>query len=337
MSRPEPQLASAAFVAERQDAWRRLHEIVTRVERSGLDVLTPKEQLELVHLYRATLSSLSVVRTIVIDRKLTEYLEALTHRAYFAIYTPRSSLLDAFGDFFVYELPRAFRLIFRPIAFAAAVLALGAIIGWLLVDGDAERFFQLMPENLAQGRTPYSTTESLRASVYAKEEAKASMLEAFSAFLFRHNAGVALLSFSLGIALGIPTLLITFYNGTLIGALFAVFHGRGLGVDMLAWLSVHGTTELLALCMASGAGLALAQAVLFPREREGRLAAAARCGRVAGTVALGAIALLLVAALLEGFARQWIQPPAQRFAIGGTAALLWAMYFSLAGRGTNDR
>lgn len=335
MSRPEPQHASATFVAERQDAWRRLHEIVTQIEQSGVDDLTPKQQLELVHLYRATLSSLSVVRSTVIDRKLTEYLEALTNRAYLAIYTPRSSLLDAFGDFFVYELPRAFRLVIRPIAFAAGVLVLGAIMGWFLVDGDAERFFQLMPEDLAQGRTPYSTTESLRGSLYIEEETKASALEAFSAFLFRHNAAVALLCFSLGIALGIPTLLLTFYNGTIIGALFAVFQGRGLGVDMLAWLSVHGTTELLALFMASGAGLALAQAVLFPRERESRLAAAARCGQVAGTVALGAIVLLLVAALLEGFARQWVQPPAQRFAIGGAAALLWAMYFSFAGRGTN--
>jgi len=41
-------------------------------------------------LYRAALSSLSVARTIVLDRNLLLYLETLSTRAFLAVYGPRA-------------------------------------------------------------------------------------------------------------------------------------------------------------------------------------------------------------------------------------------------------
>ena len=45
-------------------------------------------------LYRAALSSLSVARTIALDRNLLLYLENLALRAYLAVYGPRVSPLE---------------------------------------------------------------------------------------------------------------------------------------------------------------------------------------------------------------------------------------------------
>jgi uncharacterized membrane protein SpoIIM required for sporulation len=106
---------------------------------------------------------------------------------------------------------------------------------------------------------------------------------------------------------------------------------RGLTVEFLAWLSIHGTTELLAVLLCGGAGLSLGGAFAFP-GRLGRMESLAQKGRKAGVIAIGAVAMLFVAALLEGFGRQLILEAQLRYLIGGTALALWLVYFTLAGR-----
>ncbi len=60
-----------------------------RVERRGVRSLSLDELQRLPILYRAALSSLSVARTIALDRNLLLYLENLALRAYLAVYGPR--------------------------------------------------------------------------------------------------------------------------------------------------------------------------------------------------------------------------------------------------------
>lgn len=47
---------------------------------------------------------------------------------------------------------------------------------------------------------------------------------------------------------------------------------------------------------------------------------------------LGVILMLLVAGLLEGFARQLVTSDSARYAIAGAMFALWVGYFGLAGR-----
>ena len=53
---------------------------------------------------------------------------------------------------------------------------------------------------------------------------------------------------------------------------------------------------------------------------------------MAGLVVLGAILMLLVAGLLEGFARQLVTDDGARYAIGSAMAVAWLLYFRYAGR-----
>src|SRR3546814_2972788 len=63
------------------------------------------------------------------------------------------------------------------------------------------------------------------------------------------------MAFALGFAFGVPTLLLEYYQGLSLGAMLAVFSGKGLGVDFGGWLFIHGTTELFAAVLAGAAGL----------------------------------------------------------------------------------
>jgi uncharacterized membrane protein SpoIIM required for sporulation len=75
----------------------------------------------------------------------------------------------------------------------------------------------------------------------------------------------------------------------------------------------------------------MGQALVFP-GRLSRLASLRRAGETAGVVALGSVAMFLVAGLIEGIFRQSVGDPAIRWAVAGTTFAFWSLYFSLAGR-----
>ena len=76
----------------------------------------------------------------------------------------------------------------------------------------------------------------------------------------------------------------------------------------------------------------IGRAIAFPGER-GLLASAARAGQNAALVMTGVVLMLLVAAMLEGFARQLFDSTAIRLGVGLAMLALWWGYFALAGRG----
>jgi uncharacterized membrane protein SpoIIM required for sporulation len=323
-------LKSSQFRKEREASWRELDALVGRMEQKSTVELEPSELMRLPSLYRAALSSLSVARAISLDRSLLAYLENLANRAYFQIYGPRAGLGEVLAGFFGRSWPAAVRAIGRPVLLSIVVMTLSALAGYWLTTGDVEWYYTLMPEDLAGGRSPASSTESLRAALYDGGDEDGGSLTVFSSFLFVHNSRIALLCFALGIALGVPTLLLLVSNGLMLGCFFALYAGRGLGFELGGWLIIHGGTELLAVALCGGAGLAIADAFLFPSQRT-RLQSLAERGRVAGLVAVGAVVMLLIAGILEGIGRQVITDDFMRYTIGLGMLALWSLYF-LGGR-----
>ncbi len=319
------------FIAERESIWSQLESIVDDAEHHGVRKLTPASQLALPHLYRATLSSLSFARDMLIDRELIEYLESLSKRAYVLVYTPPITATQLIGQFLARDFPQAVRDLAWPIALSACCVFLGMLAGWIIVDYDIMNYFSVIPESVAQDRTPYSSTEDLRSVLYP-DKPSLFTLELFSMQLFTNNASVAILAFGLGMLLAIPTMIVLFYNGAMLGAMSALHAEKTLGFDFFAWLSVHGTTELTAIILAGGAGLALAKGFLFPAFRVSRIDSVREYGIKAGLVVLGAVVMLFVAALIEGFARQLIPGPVHKLTIGWGLAILWFVYFFKAGR-----
>lgn len=331
-ARPALTLKSAAFRAEREASWRELEALLARLERRGLRALSPAELSRLPTLYRAALSSLSVARAISLDRNLLDYLEALSARAYLAVYGTRRHLAEALADFFLRRFPRAVRAHAGQLAVSAGLLLLGVAVGHALVAADPERFYALVNPAYAQGRGPTSSTEALRAVLYDDHGDAARMLGTFAMFLFSNNARIGLLAFAVGFAGAVPAALLVFSNGLLLGAFAALYAGRGLAVDFWGWILPHGVTELTAVALCGAAGIALGQALVFPGQEE-RLAGLARRGREAGVVAVGAVALFFAAALVEGLFRQLVHAVPVRYAVAIASALALAAWLGLAGRG----
>ena len=62
------------------------------------------------------------------------------------------------------------------------------------------------------------------------------------------------------------------------------------------------------------------------------MTAAAEAGRAAAPVIAGVVLMLVVAGLLEGFARQLIQDDWARYAIALSSLIIWTGYFYLPRR-----
>ena len=317
-------LKSQRFRQAREDDWKRLERLMDKAEKGSARRLSDEDILAIPVLYRSTLSALSVARETSLDRALIGYLETLCARAYFFVYGSRSTLSGRLGSFFRQDWPAAVRAVWKETCAAGLILLGGALVAAILVSREPDWFYAFVPADLAGGRDPAASTETLRATLTGEDSSAG--LSAFATFLFTHNARVAILAFALGFALCIPTGVLLLYNGSSLGAFVALFASRGLGVEVGGWLLIHGVTELFAVILAGAAGLRIGWAVAFPGDRD-RLDALANAGRTAATVIAGVVVMLFVAGLLEGFGRQLIESTSIRYAVAGASALVWGLYF----------
>ncbi|WP_267388167.1 stage II sporulation protein M [Sphingomonas sp. GC_Shp_3] len=323
-----PLLNASRFRAAHEAEWIRLEALLKRIEKRSVRVLTDDDLLALPLLYRATLSSLSVSRQTSLDRALIAYLEQLCARAYFQLYGVSDSAWRDLGRFFTQGWPGAVASLWRETLVMAFLTLVGAVAAYLLVRADPSWYFGIIPEGLAGGRDPDASAAALRATLYHSRD---SGLGVFASFLFNHNAQIAIFAFALGFAFVVPTALLILYNGLMLGAMIAVFAGKGLGLNFVAWLAIHGTTEMFAIIIAGAAGMRIGTAIAFP-GREERMVAVVTAGRTAAIAMAGVVLMLAVAAMLEGIGRQVVTGDGLRAGIGLAMLAAWLVYYYGIGR-----
>jgi len=319
-------LKSHRFRIEREESWKQLENLLLSIENKGVKSLSDEQIIQLPGLYRSTLSSLSVARATSLDQNVIAYLESLSARAYYILYGSQVRLPKRIAGFFARDWHNAAKSLWPETLTSFVITVLGAVAAFWLVSSNPDWFFSFLPESMAQGRTPGSSTESLRAGLYDGGEKDG--LGIFATYLFSHNSRVAIFAFALGFAFCIPTVLLLLYNGLILGAFIALYVDRSLGFEIGGWLIIHGATEIFAIVLAGAAGLHIGKATAFPGASS-RMDAASKAGQTAGTLMAGVIIMLLIAGLLEGFGRQLITNDFLRYGIGLTTLALWCAYFYL--------
>lgn len=321
------ELRSVAFRSEREAGWRELESLLDKVERRGFEGLREKELVRLPVLHRAAMSALSVARSVSLDRNLLEYLESLTQRSYMRLYGSRRGFGLTVRNFFSQRFPRAVREARWAVLLAFSVMMLGGVIGFVITTQDLERYYSFISAEMAGGRDPTATREELLETLFDGGD----RLTVFASFLFTHNSQVAILCFVLGFAAGVPVLYLLMMNGMLLGAMSGLFHVRGLSVEWWSWILPHGVPELGAIVLCGAAGFLQGYAVVFPGRRS-RLANLKRAGHTAGQIVIGCVAMLFIAALIEGYFRQLVQSVPIRYGLAGCGLVVWVTYFCFAGR-----
>jgi uncharacterized membrane protein SpoIIM required for sporulation len=288
--------------------------------------MTPEELARIDVLYRRTTVHLAQVATRSGDKKLLAYLNDLTVRAHGLIYlAPRRSMFAGLRYFILEGFPRGIARNGRFHAAAAALLIAGALFGYFASVVDVQTAYAL--SSAADERRPGSTPEQLLGYLRDGRDESGGQKFAFASFLFEHNFRVAVLALATGFLAGVPTVILTFYNGMLLGVFIAVHPRAGIYAEVWAWLLPHGVTELGAIVLACGCGLLFGRTVLAPGLQT-RADALRSAGREATGVLLGAFFMLIAAAIIESYLRQSRLSTAARLAFAAGSAAFWALYIT---------
>jgi uncharacterized membrane protein SpoIIM required for sporulation len=322
-------LKSATFRQQREPDWLALEDLVHRARLGGIRRLSAADLQRLPLLYRATLSSLSVARAIALDRHLLLYLEDLALRAYLVVYGPQRSWAATCRNFLARGFPAAARAAWPHILASFLCVFAGSIAGYMLTEHDEAWFSTFIPPAMAAGRGPASTRDDLlKGEIFAPWPGAAESFGLAASMLFEHNTIIGILSFGLGIFAGLPTIFLMLYQGLVFGSFLCLHAHRGLLLDCIGWVSIHGVTEFGAIIISGAGGFYIAEKLVFP-GRYTRADCLALHGETAARLAVGAMLLFLLAAILEGGFRQLVASTPLRLLMGFSVGLCWIAYLAI--------
>ena len=204
---------------------------------------------------------------------------------------------------FTRAFPAVFRRRIAAFAFACAIMGGGAFFGAVVTVSDPSSRHVLMVFGHDESNPDERVAQAEKTSL-----SQSGDRSSFSAYLFRNNVRVSLLSLVGGICFGAITVLLLFYNGAVMGAICVDYLMHGQGVFLAGWLLPHGVVEIPAILLSGQAGLVIG-GVLFGRRKRADFGSRMREALPdIVTLTVGIVLLLGYAALVESFLSQYHSP-----------------------------
>lgn len=308
------------FVQERQSDWRELNGILNKIKSSGIKKLSGDELRRLGKLYRSATSHLAAVRTYFPSSEAAQYLNQLVAQAHASIYRAKSPSLSNVIRVFTQEIPAIFQKRIGYMILACALFVGAGIAGFVGC------YFQEDLPRILVGDEYIDTTERNIARGDPCAVYKTGVQPLASSLIMTNNIGVTFYAFSLGIVMGVGTLLILVFNGLMLGVISFVFFQHNYAVEFMTTVMIHGTIELSCIFIAGGAGLLLGDALINPGHRL-RKDALVENGKEAIKLILGIMPWLVVAGIIEGFITPLDLPIFVRIVIIVVTGTLFVSYF----------
>ena len=123
-----------------------------------------------------------------------------------------------------------------------------------------------------------------------------------------NNIKVALMTFVLGILVGLGTVFSLMQNAVMLGAFQYFFHEQGLLWESVRTIWIHGTIEISVIIVAGCAGLVVGKSILFPGTYT-RLQSFINGVKDGIKIVVSTIPFFIIAGFLEGFVTRLTQMP----------------------------
>lgn len=302
------------FIASHSGDWEHL-EAACAKGSPGLSKLSGSELSAVISLYLKVSSHLSEVQTRYRDRRLESYLNSVVARAQASIYGSQSRTLRGALRLFGSRYRQAISRTAPQILLAAAIL-LGvtfAVLVWVANSREAQL-----------GVLPPFAREAIGRAGGGRPDIGVDPA-ALSTLILVNNVQVSLLAFAAGVSLGAGTVWVLTQNAILIGSLAGGYHAAGRAGLFWSLVLPHGFLEIIAICIAAGAGLRIGWSVVEPGDRS-RGVALMEESRDAVLVVIGVIPAFFIAAVIEGFLTGSFLPDFTEIAIGAVVALLYVAF-----------
>ena len=301
-------MREAVFVKRNTDKWRAIEENLTaQTTRPDPDQLTDR--------FVELTDDLSYARTFYPDANVTRYLNGLTAQVHRGLMQNRREERSRFITFWQYELPLLFRQSQRLLAVSAGIFLAAGLLGWVsaahdntfvrLILGDS--YVNMTLENIKKG-DPLGVYDSMdQGTMFVR--------------ITLNNIYVAFRTFVFGLFASFGTVAMLFYNGVMLGAFQYFFYERGLLLDSVLKIWIHGTLEISAIVIAGCAGLTVGNSLLFPGTYS-RLESFKRGIKQGLKIAVGLVPIFITAGFLESFITRLTLPPV----VSGSIILLSATF-----------
>jgi uncharacterized membrane protein SpoIIM required for sporulation len=306
------------FVNKKRADWDRLTALIAKAGGTqGVRVLSRDEVRELGPLYRRASSDLAQARLHATSSDLVLHLNGLVGRAHALMFEAETSRspMQSVAHFYLQEFPALLQKRIWYFLAAVAISVLGGVFAYWLVITHPDKINLFIPEG------DMKRSLDIWKSGHVAGEASAGQ----SGFLFANNMRVGLVAFALGGFFGIPTFILLFTNGALLGAFSAVmtqYHTHG---SFWPGILPHGIAELTAIFICGAAGFLIGLSLLFPGPYH-RGEAFKRYGIDGVKLALGTVPMFIFAAIIEGMFSHLPLAPGIRYAFAAANGILWYLY-----------
>jgi uncharacterized membrane protein SpoIIM required for sporulation len=317
-------MISTRWLEKRKPHWDKLEKLLDQSAKGGLKSLSRSDLQELSLAYRQIAADLAAIREDPASVHFARYINQLLVRAHNTIYSGRRASPKALFSFFWDTYPAAFRRNLKHCLLATAIFAVAGLVGAILTYQNPDFKVKLLgPQMVDTIQKREMWTHSI---VGIKPLASSAIMT--------NNMSVGFTTFALGITAGLGTIYMMAFNGLLIGVIGVACWLSGMSLQLWSFVAPHGVLELPAIFIAGGAGLRIAQGLLFPGVLS-RKDSLAKAGQEAVQLLLGTIPILIVAGLIEAFVSPTALPVPLKFSMAAALFVLLNVY--LFGMGRNPR
>ena len=318
------------FIRQRRSDWQRFETLVSRLRATRQPQWASSDVSDLSRLYRSICYDLSLVQSREWGSRLEQYLNDLVAQGHNALYRSAPKSLSVIWDFFAYDFPRTFRRRIGAFSLALALFLIPFLVSTLVAWQRPD-----VAEMIAGKESLEAASQNFGEELYADMDAKyAGQRSAMAGFYVKNNTGIAFQAYALGAFIGLGTCFILLSNGISIGMVtgYILSAGPPTTENFFSFVISHGSFELTAIVISGGGGFVLAHGILFPGQRT-RMDSLRHHGQESLKLALGAGAMLAIAAMLEGYFSPLPIRAGIKYVAGSCLWLLVISYLSFAGRG----
>jgi uncharacterized membrane protein SpoIIM required for sporulation len=264
---------------------------------------------------------LSYSKTFYPGSATTKYLNELAGRFYQLIYRNKKEKRSRIISFWKYELPNEIRRSQKHLAYAFVVFAVSMFIGAISSAND-NTFVRLIMGDHYVNMTLENIEKGDPMAVYKKMNETEMFLG-----ITLNNIRAAFAAFTLGVLFSAGSFYVLFTNGVMLGAFQYFFYQKGLFIDSVLTIWIHGTLEISAIIIAGGAGIMIGSSIIFPGTYSRRQSFMNSVKRGIHII-IGLVPMFIVAGFLEGFVtRHTDMPRGLRIGIIGASLIFVIWYF----------
>ncbi len=282
------------FLNQNADKWQQFETLVTNKGASDPDLTAD--------LFIQLTDDLSYAKTNYPKSKTTQYLNSLAARVHQEIYKNKKEKSRRIITFWKYELPFVFKNSHKQLLYSFIIFMTAMLIGIVssayddsfvrLILGDS--YVNMTLENINKG-DPMAVYKSMH------------QVDMFLMITI-NNIRVAFVCYVLGILFSFGTGFFLFYNGVMLGAFQYFFYAKGLLLQSVLVIWIHGTLEISAIIIAGCAGLTMGNSILFPGTYS-RGASFVKGAKQGLKIVIGLVPVFITAGFFESFVTRYSQMP----------------------------